>query len=139
MLRPFTSRPGSAAPAADASKPTARALNRRAFGDITNAGAVMNNGANKPQAAFNAAAPVAESRPYMDRGVDDIDARDGSNPLLASQCVNPMYEYFMESEKIFQVNPEYLQNNTLINDKMRCILVDWLVRLCNYTCLYMRI
>lgn len=66
-------------------------------------------------------------RPYMNREVDDIDARDSENALLCSRYVSKMYDFFWEVENQFLVNCEYMTRQPFINDKMRCILVDWLV------------
>lgn len=68
------------------------------------------------------------SRPYMDRPSDDIDSRDAENPLLCTEYVNEMYELFSKGEREFAVNPTYMSTQPNINEKMRTILVDWLVR-----------
>lgn len=67
------------------------------------------------------------NRPYMNREVDDIDARDSENALLCSTYVEAMYENFRNVEQEFKVNPEYMKNQPFINEKMRCVLIDWLV------------
>jgi G2/mitotic-specific cyclin-B, other len=67
------------------------------------------------------------NRPYMNREVDDIDARDAENALLCSSYVGAMYENFWEIEQEFRVNSKYMANQPFINEKMRCVLVDWLV------------
>jgi hypothetical protein len=97
---------------------------RRAFGDITNTTSVdddvsqVNKG--KPIAALSA-------RPYMDRPIDDIDSKDDSNPLLASTYVNQMYVVLQEQEREYIVSHDYMSKQLFINEKMRCILYDWLV------------
>ena len=63
----------------------------------------------------------------MSRLSDDIDARDADNPLLCATYVNDMYDIFMEIEKKFAVNPNYMSAQQFINERMRVILVDWLV------------
>ena len=68
------------------------------------------------------------SRPYMDRPSDDIDARDAENPLLATAYVNEMYEIYHLVEKESQDVSNYMIKQGSINEKMRTILVDWLVR-----------
>lgn len=70
---------------------------------------------------------MMETRPYMLRDADDIDTRDLENPLLCSEYIQRMYEYFLEREKEFSINPNYMANQTYITDKMRTILADWLV------------
>jgi len=67
------------------------------------------------------------NRPYMDRPSDDIDSRDADNPLLVTEYVNEMYEIFSAMEKEQAVSPDYMAKQQSINEKMRTILVDWLV------------
>jgi hypothetical protein len=119
---------------------------RRALGDITNAytdETKDNNAiAKKPQffQQANNNPPQPETldtqsemqqsnscRPYMDRVCDDVDARDTDNPLLVTCYVNELYETFNELEKTFSVSPTYMSRQEYVNEKMRTILVDWLV------------
>lgn len=113
---------------------------RRALGDITNAtnDDAKDVVAKKPQfiAPSNADimdtqdnASVATDRTYMNRMCDDIDARDSDNPLLVASCVNEIYENFSIIEKEFRVDDKYMMKQDYINEKMRSILVDWLVRI----------
>ena len=132
---------------------------RRALGDITNnvagqSGAQGNDVSKKfmswfqgPSSATSAAsapvpaqasafvvppAPVVSAtdpREYMQRQADDIDARDAENPLFCPEYVNDMYDIFRQLERQFQVNANYMANQPHINDKMRTILVDWLVKI----------
>lgn len=66
-------------------------------------------------------------RVYMQRPSDNIDARDAGNPLLVTEYVDKMYENFRFAEQEYLVNPQYMTHQPHINDKMRAILVDWLV------------
>lgn len=124
---------------------------RRALGDITNAAnnddAQRNDGAKKPlHSGFSSNAmqlnvpsfpqstmdivndiSTVGERSYMLRPSDDIDTRDAGNPLLATSYVNELYDYFGSMEKKFAVNSNYMASQPYINDRMRCILVDWLV------------
>lgn len=74
-------------------------------------------------------APVTESRIYMQRPPDDIDAnsRDLENPQMAASYANDIYENFFNLEREFRVNHNYMGRQEAINEKMRCILIDWLV------------
>ena len=121
--------------------------NRRALGDITNsvagnlAGDQDKSGAKKIMSWFQGSslAPTViqpppppiisadDAREYMQREADDIDSRDASNPLLCSEYVNEMYEIFRVWEREFQVNANYMANQPYINERMRTILIDWLV------------
>lgn len=72
---------------------------------------------------------VEESRPYMNRPADDIDAKDVNNPNQCTVFVNEMYSQFLDQEKTLMVKPNYISSQPYINDKMRTILVDWMVRM----------
>lgn len=124
------------------SKPVAAkplASKRRALGDITNAYGEDDSHevlSKKPQFSLAQSEPVTArdfqpaadlSRDYMRRPCDDIDSRDNDNPLLVTCYVNEMYDHFRELENEFKVNHNYMAKQEYINDKMRSILVDWLV------------
>lgn len=114
---------------------------RKALGDITNA---YNDDDNKevvvkkPQVALAQDSMVGDemttvsqdNRVYMQRPCDDIDSRDNDNPLLVTCYVNEIYEHFNNVEKEFMVNSNYMNKQEFINEKMRAILIDWLVRIC---------
>lgn len=68
-----------------------------------------------------------DDRPYMNREIDDIDARDADNAILCSNYVDVIYENFWDIESQFLVNPDYMSRQPFINEKMRCVLIDWLV------------
>ena len=72
--------------------------------------------------------PHRVQRPYMRRDADNIDARDGQNPLQCTAYVHDMYELFYEQERALQVSPSYMEVQPYVNERMRAILVDWLVR-----------
>ena len=131
---------------------------RRPLGDITNATAAESAQASGPKRqAVNIVSelvepvPAAEisvdkmeadvededeeanipldERSYMNRDFDDIDSKDESNPLLVTEYVNEMYVNFKELEIAFMVNPNYMLNEQpYVNEKMRTILIDWLVK-----------
>ena len=148
MMRNFQSKPAAQPVETDVQKGGPRMV-RRAFGDITNSGAgaedMRTNMNEKPFGAMGGGGgggvvgaggggvgmmmqgTEMSPRIYMDRPCDDIDCKDSNNPLLASSYVNEMYKVFGQQEREYQVQHDYLSRNTLINDKMRCILVDWLV------------
>eukprot|EP01038_Epipyxis_sp_PR26KG_P007095 gene7095-9680_t len=122
---------------------------RRALGDITNAyneddgkevatkkpltGKSVSMFVDEKEDAQSVAAPTENIVPattnnvYMQRPCDDIDIRDKENPLLVTCYVNEMYDHFNDLEREFAVNPLYMQRQDFINEKMRAILVDWLV------------
>mgnify|MGYP006077019877 CR=1 FL=1 len=121
----------------DVVKPESRS--RRVFGrDITNAttAAPTTASLNKPvvfsmpgaQQAAMEVNPAFAGRDYMQRPADDIDSRDMGNPLLATTYVNEMYDNFAVLEREIQVNSNYMKETQAhISEKMRAILVDWMV------------
>ena len=129
----------------DATKPTrTSSRGRRALGDITNSFANSGKESSKvtkrPNAAISQATniddvviepmetvPITDDRVYMQREADNIDIRDAENQLLCSEYVNGMYDFFWKTEAEYQVNPGYMSQQNYINERMRCILVDWLV------------
>lgn len=58
---------------------------------------------------------------------DNIDERDAEDPLCATEYVQDMYQHFRLKEGSTSVRPLYMENQTHINERMRSILVDWLV------------
>lgn len=125
----------------DEGKPSNRTFGakRRALGDITNAvnddESKQNQVSKKPSIKVTSGNNVAESkdemevddRAYMQRPCDDIDGRDCDNPLLVTHYVNEMYDHFGSLEDEYKVNPSYMSKQEFVNEKMRTILVDWLV------------
>lgn len=59
--------------------------------------------------------------------VDDIDERDSNDPLCATDYVQDMYAHFRTNEISTSVRPIYMERQGHINERMRSILVDWLV------------
>lgn len=59
--------------------------------------------------------------------VDNIDERDSDDPLCATEYVMDMYQHFREKENGTSVRPVYMESQPHINERMRSILVDWLV------------
>ena len=58
---------------------------------------------------------------------DNIDERDAEDPLCATAYVQDMYKHFKSRESATSVRPLYMESQPHINDRMRSILVDWLV------------
>ena len=59
--------------------------------------------------------------------VDNVDERDIDDPLCVTTYVEDMYEYFRSKEIATSVRPVYMEDQQYINERMRSILVDWLV------------
>ena len=82
-----------------------------------------------PVATSQSVAIKARDNSYQFTGrVDNIDQRDMDEPLAATDYVEEMYELFRKKEGLTAVRPVYMDSvQGHINEKMRAILVDWLV------------
>lgn len=58
---------------------------------------------------------------------DNIDHRDQDDPLCATAYVEDMYATFRDKEEDKSVRPLYMETQPHINERMRAILIDWLV------------
>ena len=71
---------------------------------------------------------AADPNSYQITGnADDIDDRDKEDPLCATAYVADMYAQFREKESSTSVRPVFMESQSHINERMRAILVDWLV------------
>lgn len=61
--------------------------------------------------------------------VEDIDAADDNNVLLASEYVNDIYRYLRQLERQQAVSHNFLSTQKEMTPKMRSVLVDWLVNI----------
>ncbi|XP_078163360.1 cyclin-B2-1-like isoform X2 [Carex rostrata] len=57
----------------------------------------------------------------------DIDSADAKNPLKVVDYVEEIYGTYRNIEETSCVNPEYMAKQPDINDRMRAILIDWLI------------
>jgi hypothetical protein len=119
-----------------------RVGSRKAMGDITNN--VNRNGPSNgqkkptiraPSTSFNtnsnqsvnSSVSSIQEPDMRAREADDIDSRDANNPLMVTHYVQEIYEHMREKE-VNAVSSTYMQKQSHINEKMRAILFDWLVR-----------
>ena len=71
---------------------------------------------------------LADPTSYQVTGnIDDVDGRDSEDPLCATAYVGDMYKHFREKELVTSVRPGFMSQQSHINERMRAILVDWLV------------
>lgn len=63
----------------------------------------------------------------MQKEFPDIDSQDKGDLLAVADYVADMYALYRKLEKQSIVSPDYMQKQNDINDKMRAILLDWLV------------
>lgn len=57
----------------------------------------------------------------------DIDSVDKKNPLAVVEYINDLYAYYKKAESSSCVPPDYMSTQFDINDRMRGILIDWLI------------
>nr|CAD1840770.1 unnamed protein product [Ananas comosus var. bracteatus] len=59
--------------------------------------------------------------------VPEIDSCDSSNPFAVVDYVQDIYNFYRRTEDLGCVCPNYMSNQFDINEKMRAILIDWLI------------
>ncbi|OAY82978.1 Cyclin-B2-2, partial [Ananas comosus] len=59
--------------------------------------------------------------------VPEIDCCDSSNPFTVVDYVQDIYSFYRRTEDLGCVCPNYMCNQFDINEKMRAILIDWLI------------
>ncbi|KAG2695002.1 hypothetical protein I3760_08G170900 [Carya illinoinensis] len=64
---------------------------------------------------------IAED-PFM-----DIDSCDAKNPLAVVDYIEDLYAYYRKMESFSCVSPNYMAQQCDINERMRSILIDWLI------------
>ncbi|GAU29832.1 hypothetical protein TSUD_223780 [Trifolium subterraneum] len=59
--------------------------------------------------------------------VMDIDTSDENNPLAVTEYIEDLYSYYRKVENTGCVSPNYMAQQFDINERMRAILIDWLI------------
>lgn len=86
------------------------------------------NSSSLSQNSFMQRSASFNSSSYQHSGpVDDIDERDANDPLCATAYVQEMYKHFRLKEQSTSVRPIFMEHQPHINERMRSILIDWLV------------
>ncbi|KAG5381096.1 hypothetical protein IGI04_028938, partial [Brassica rapa subsp. trilocularis] len=62
-----------------------------------------------------------------EEAVMDIDSCDKKNPLAVVDYIDDIYDFYKKNECRSCVPPNYMENQPDINERMRGILVDWLI------------
>ncbi|KAF9609908.1 hypothetical protein IFM89_019001 [Coptis chinensis] len=68
-----------------------------------------------------------EMEDVMPESVMDIDCGDSENPLAVVEYVEDIYSFYKSSESSSCVSPNYMAQQYDINERMRAILIDWLI------------
>ncbi|KVI08732.1 Cyclin A/B/D/E [Cynara cardunculus var. scolymus] len=63
----------------------------------------------------------------MEDPVVDIDISDDRNHLAVTEYVEDLYAHYRRMENCSLVSPDYMTQQFDINEKMRAILIDWLI------------
>ncbi|KAL2895134.1 Cyclin-B2-4 [Bienertia sinuspersici] len=63
----------------------------------------------------------------IDVPIMDIDSGDQSNPLAVTDYIDDIYAYYKKVEGSSCVPSDYMDRQPDINERMRAILIDWLV------------
>ncbi|CAD5171535.1 unnamed protein product [Musa acuminata subsp. malaccensis] len=59
--------------------------------------------------------------------VPDIDSCDSNNTLAVVEYVEEIYNFYRQTEVTGCASPQYMSHQFDINEKMRAILIDWLI------------
>ncbi|KAI3682308.1 hypothetical protein L1987_82204 [Smallanthus sonchifolius] len=88
----------------------------------------------KPQSSLTstltARSKAACGLKYKPKNIIDIDAQDVNNELAAVEYVEDIYKFYKLVENETKVN-DYMHSQPEVNDKMRAILIDWLIEVHN--------
>ncbi|XP_065848075.1 cyclin-B2-4-like isoform X2 [Euphorbia lathyris] len=68
-----------------------------------------------------------EMEDVAEESLMDIDGRDKKNPLAVVEYIDDLYTFYMKVEKNSSVPPNYMCQQEDINERMRGILIDWLI------------
>lgn len=64
---------------------------------------------------------------FIETQLDPIDAPDAKDPQLCAEYAVEIFEFLRQSEGENVARPGYMERQDDINEKMRSILIDWLV------------
>ncbi|OMO83405.1 hypothetical protein COLO4_22539 [Corchorus olitorius] len=70
-----------------------------------------------------------EMEDIVEDPIFDIDGCDAKNPLAVVDYVEDLYAYYRKMESFGCVSPSYMAQQSDINEKMRAILIDWLIEI----------
>ncbi|GJS19664.1 G2/mitotic-specific cyclin-2 [Tanacetum coccineum] len=68
-----------------------------------------------------------EMEDIFEDSVIDIDACDDGNQLAVVEYVEDLYAHYRNMESCSMVSPDYMTQQYDINERMRAVLIDWLV------------
>ncbi|XP_059637619.1 G2/mitotic-specific cyclin-2-like [Cornus florida] len=68
-----------------------------------------------------------EMEDIAEEPVVEIDSRDKKNPLAVVEYIDDIYAYYRKAEVSSYVSPNYMAQQFDVNERMRGILIDWLI------------
>ncbi|XP_038715611.1 cyclin-B2-4-like isoform X1 [Tripterygium wilfordii] len=68
-----------------------------------------------------------EMEDVVEEAVVDIDSCDKKDPLAVVEYIDDLYEFYKKAEASGCVSPSYMLQQFDINERMRGILIDWLI------------
>ncbi|KAL3525188.1 hypothetical protein ACH5RR_013560 [Cinchona calisaya] len=68
-----------------------------------------------------------EMEDIFEETIEDIDKGDAKNALAVADYVEDLYAYYRRMEGCSCISPNYMAQQFDINEKMRAILMDWLI------------
>lgn len=116
---------GAAAPAAPGSSSSAvvAASSSSASAQTTAASAASAAAVVPSESATTTSRPIRTAT----RKPTDIDERDADEPLAVTEYVEDLYVFLREREIATKVDRSYMESQPNVNERMRSILIDWLV------------
>ncbi|GMN50089.1 hypothetical protein TIFTF001_019253 [Ficus carica] len=70
---------------------------------------------------------VEDEEEEKEEPVMDIDSANLKDPLSVVEYINEIYAHYRKTERFSCVSPNYMVHQPDINEKMRAILIDWLI------------
>jgi len=80
-----------------------------------------------PKDEYDFEAPVHKTLEKLSKEAKDLDSEDLDDPLMVAEYVHEIFDYMKKLEITTLPNPNYMDNQTELEWKMRGILVDWLL------------
>lgn len=74
-----------------------------------------------------AAAREAPPRPVRQRVMLDVDAKHKDDELYVAEYCRDIFQWIKKIESKYLPDPDYMPIQTDVNEKMRAILIDWLI------------
>ncbi|CAA3005532.1 G2 mitotic-specific cyclin-2-like [Olea europaea subsp. europaea] len=68
-----------------------------------------------------------EMADIFEETITDIDSDDSKDPLAVVDYVEDLYKFYKKTESCSCVSPGYMAQQFDINERMRAILIDWLI------------